>query len=153
MAINKVVLNDEVKLDLTEDTVTADKLIKGVTAHNSAGNSITGTLELAKVATSGSYNDLSNKPEILTRAVNGFSGAICAGSDGVAEYGKYCDFHSSADTTSDYSTRLTCTGDYKNNVNLPSANGTLVIGDKAYKIVTSSSAPTANDTNVITFVI
>lgn len=153
MAVNKVVLNDEVKLDLTGDTVTANTLLKGVTAHNGAGDSITGTLELAAVATSGNYNDLTNKPTILTRAINGFNGAICAGSDGVAEYGKYCDFHSSADTTSDYSTRLTCTGDYKNNVNLPSANGTLLIGDKAYKIVASSSAPTVNDANVITFVV
>lgn len=108
---------------------------------------------LAAVATSGSYNDLSNKPTILSRATNGFDGAICAGADGVAEYGRYCDFHFTKSTTSDYSTRLECTGDYKNNVNLPSGAGTLVIGDKAYKVVTASSAPTTNDTSVITLVV
>ena len=44
MAINKVVLNDVVKLDLTADTVTADKLKQGETAHDAAGNQITGTM-------------------------------------------------------------------------------------------------------------
>ena len=45
MAINKVVLNDVVKLDLTSDTITSDALIDGVTAHDAAGNAITGTLQ------------------------------------------------------------------------------------------------------------
>ena len=44
MAINKVVLNDVVKLDLTGDTVTADKLSEGITAHDAAGNPVTGTM-------------------------------------------------------------------------------------------------------------
>lgn len=46
MAINKVVLNDVVKLDLTADTVTADKLSEGITAHDAAGNPITGTMNV-----------------------------------------------------------------------------------------------------------
>ena len=108
---------------------------------------------LATVATSGSYNDLINKPTILTAASNGYSGAITTGGDGVAEMGKYIDFHNTADSTTDYSTRLTCTGDYENTVNLPSGTGTLTIGDKAYKIVTSSTAPTTTDTSIITIVI
>ena len=37
MAINKVVLNNEVQLDLTADTVDASHLATGYTAHNSAG--------------------------------------------------------------------------------------------------------------------
>ena len=45
MAINKVVLNNEVQLDLTADTVTADKLLKGYTAHDKSGASIVGTYE------------------------------------------------------------------------------------------------------------
>lgn len=45
MAVNKVVLNDEVKLDLSADTVTPETLAKGVTAHNAAGELITGTME------------------------------------------------------------------------------------------------------------
>lgn len=44
MAINKVVYNGNTLIDLTSDTVTADKLATGVTAHDKAGNSITGTM-------------------------------------------------------------------------------------------------------------
>ena len=33
MAINKVVYGDQVLIDLTGDTVTADKLLSGFTAH------------------------------------------------------------------------------------------------------------------------
>lgn len=45
MAVNKVVYGTTVLVDLTEDTVTADKLLKGATAHNAAGEPITGMLE------------------------------------------------------------------------------------------------------------
>lgn len=45
MAVNKVVLNDAVELDLTEDTVTPQTLAKGVTAHNAAGELIVGEME------------------------------------------------------------------------------------------------------------
>lgn len=45
MAVNKVVLNDEVKLDLSADSVTPETLARGVTAHNAAGELITGTME------------------------------------------------------------------------------------------------------------
>lgn len=43
--ISKVVLGGEVLIDLTADTVTADTLAKGVTAHDKTGAQITGTLE------------------------------------------------------------------------------------------------------------
>lgn len=45
MAVNKVALNGEVKLDLTADTVTPETLLKGMTAHNAAGELITGAYE------------------------------------------------------------------------------------------------------------
>lgn len=45
MAVNQVVLNGEVKLDLTADSVTPETLIKGMTAHNAAGELITGVYE------------------------------------------------------------------------------------------------------------
>ena len=45
MAVNKVGYGTTVLLDLTKDTVTADKLAKGETAHNAAGELITGTME------------------------------------------------------------------------------------------------------------
>ena len=44
MAVNKVVYGTTVLVDLTEDTVTPDKLLKGATAHNASGEPITGTL-------------------------------------------------------------------------------------------------------------
>ena len=44
MAINKVVYGTDTLIDLTSDTVTADTLQQGTTAHDKAGNAITGTL-------------------------------------------------------------------------------------------------------------
>ena len=44
MAVNKVEINGEVKLDLTADTVTAAKLAQGETAHDASGKRITGTM-------------------------------------------------------------------------------------------------------------
>ena len=43
MAISKVVAGGEVLLDLTKDSVEPDKLTAGITAHDKAGNQITGT--------------------------------------------------------------------------------------------------------------
>ena len=44
MAVNKVVINDEIKIDLTSDTVSPDTLSKGITAHDKSGNVIVGTM-------------------------------------------------------------------------------------------------------------
>ena len=43
MAINKVVYGDHVLIDLTGDTVTADKLLRGFTAHGKDGSPIEGS--------------------------------------------------------------------------------------------------------------
>lgn len=43
MAINKVIYGGNTLIDLTGDTITADKLAKGVTAHDKSGAVITGT--------------------------------------------------------------------------------------------------------------
>lgn len=43
MAKNKVIFNGEVLIDLTGDTVSADKLLSGFTAHDKSGESIDGT--------------------------------------------------------------------------------------------------------------
>lgn len=40
--INKVIYNGEVLIDLTADTVTADNLLKDVTAHDKSGSAIVG---------------------------------------------------------------------------------------------------------------
>jgi len=44
MAINKIVYNRQTLIDLTNDTVKAENLLKGCTAHQADGTLITGTL-------------------------------------------------------------------------------------------------------------
>lgn len=43
MSINKVVYGGKILIDLTGDTVTADKVLEGFTTHDKSGASITGT--------------------------------------------------------------------------------------------------------------
>lgn len=43
MAINKVIYGDSVLIDLTADTVTADKILASYTAHDATGAVVTGT--------------------------------------------------------------------------------------------------------------
>lgn len=45
MAVNKVTLNGNVLIDVSGDSVTTDKMIKGVTAHDASGAQITGSLD------------------------------------------------------------------------------------------------------------
>lgn len=46
MAVNKVVYGSRTLVDLTQDTVASDKLVSGYTAHDKAGNTITGSLKI-----------------------------------------------------------------------------------------------------------
>ena len=48
MAVNKVEINGETKLDLTQDTVTPKTLLPGVTAHNAAGDPISGAAAVVR---------------------------------------------------------------------------------------------------------
>ena len=43
MGNSKVIYNGKTLIDLTGDTVTASKLLTGITAHDKAGNAVTGT--------------------------------------------------------------------------------------------------------------
>lgn len=45
MGINKMIYGGEVKFDLTGDTVTPDKVLKGYTGHDKAGDKFTGTCD------------------------------------------------------------------------------------------------------------
>ena len=45
MAINKVIYGGETLIDLTSDTVTADKMLTGYTAHDKSGTPVTGTCD------------------------------------------------------------------------------------------------------------
>lgn len=71
-------------------------------------------------------------------------------SDGVMKVGRYIDFHNDNNGKHDFSTRLQSTGNYGNEVNLPSASGTLALINDVnnyywanVKISTSSSTTTS----------
>lgn len=49
MAVNKVVFGNDTLVDLTNDTVTADTMLEGVTAHDKSGAQITGTAVIPTV--------------------------------------------------------------------------------------------------------
>ncbi len=70
MAVNKVVYGTTVLVDLTEDTVTADKLLKGATAHNAAGEPVTGEME-PSIDTSDATATPDDMREGTTAYVNG----------------------------------------------------------------------------------
>ncbi len=51
MARSKVVYYGETLIDLTSDTVAADKMVSGITAHDKSGAQVTGTLQVRTVYT------------------------------------------------------------------------------------------------------
>lgn len=51
MAVNRVEINGEPVLDLTQDTVTPQNLLQGETAHNAAGEQIDGAVVVAPAST------------------------------------------------------------------------------------------------------
>lgn len=59
MAYSKIIYGGNVLIDLTADTVTADALLSGTTAHDKAGNAITGALTFATVYTGSGAPDAS----------------------------------------------------------------------------------------------
>lgn len=79
MAVNKVEINGEVKLDLTQDTVTEDTLLQGITAHDAAGNTVEGkvvttpvpeTSNLLKGDGKGGIS-VANTPDVLLCTISG----------------------------------------------------------------------------------
>lgn len=63
MAVNKVVVNDQTIMDLTGDTVSATNLLKGYTAHNKAGQPVTGDVEVSTI-----YSGTGNPSATLGKA-------------------------------------------------------------------------------------
>ena len=51
MAVNHVIINGETVVDLRNDTVSADKLLSGYTAHDKSGAKITGNVTFSTVYT------------------------------------------------------------------------------------------------------
>lgn len=86
MAISKVVYGATVLVDLTSDTVDAAHLAKGYTAHDAAGNLISGTLEQQAV---GNLLD-GITPSLLNGATqSGKAYSIPSSSSGGAKYIEY----------------------------------------------------------------
>lgn len=77
MGNSKVVFGGETVIDLTEDTVTASKLAAGVTAHDAAGNLITGTATEVNIVqgTGNSTTDVMSQAAV-TQELNGLSEEI-----------------------------------------------------------------------------
>ena len=82
MAINKIVFDAKVLIDLTEDTVTADTLVEGVTAHDKSGAKIVGTytpqtsqdlINFIEGNLSGDYTIPDGTSKIATAAFEGYS--------------------------------------------------------------------------------
>ncbi len=86
MAVNKVVINDKIALDLTGDTVTPSDLVEGVTAHDATGMQITGT----RPATSGTdtsdatatASDIARDKRRMCRAKKSYRQAVRDGKKG-----------------------------------------------------------------------
>ena len=72
---NKVIYAGNVLIDLTGDTVTADKLASGITAHDASGAIITGT----STFDSDTSNDTANASEILNGRTAHSKGALVTG--------------------------------------------------------------------------
>ena len=53
MAVNKVEYGGQTLMDLTSDTVTEETLVQGTTAHNAAGEQITGSFDPDKLLSFG----------------------------------------------------------------------------------------------------
>lgn len=68
-----------------------------------------------------------NADTVDGKHVANWNGIPFVASDGVMEVGKFIDFHDSQSESADYSTRLYCSGTYKNTISLPSDNGTIAL--------------------------
>lgn len=62
MAVNEVIYNGQTLMSLRGDTVTANDMARGVTAHNEAGEKITGLAEKIKMVNTSSQRSRGNKP-------------------------------------------------------------------------------------------
>ena len=54
MSASKVIINGVTKIDLTADTVQADKVLSGYTGHKNDGSAFTGTIVFSTIYTGSS---------------------------------------------------------------------------------------------------
>lgn len=116
---------------------------------------INGT-EITQVSNAGNANTLDGYPANGSN-VAPYGHIPTIESDGVMEVGRYIDFHNDNNGKHDFSTRLQSTGNYGNEVNLPSASGTLALINDVnnyywanVKISASSSTTTSPTVHTLT---
>ena len=78
MAKSKIVLGDEVLIDLTADTVDPGALEEGVTAHDAAGESITGTFTIRA--------ELTEQEQLIAQIAAALEGKVAGGGTAEPEY-------------------------------------------------------------------
>lgn len=76
MGVSKINYGPRTVMDLSKDTVTASKLLKGVTAHDKNGNQITGTYE---AGTSGGGTDTSDATAVASNILEEKTAYIASG--------------------------------------------------------------------------
>lgn len=103
---------------------------------------------VAYAASAGNAETLGGMPK--NQGLAPFGSIPCIRNDGVMEIGRYIDYHYDSSGKYDFSTRLQVTGNYRNEVNLPSTSGTLALINDVnnyywanVKISTSSSTTTS----------
>ena len=69
MAINKVVYGNNTLVDLTGDTVEANNLLEGETAHDKSGNPVTGTAKQGHIVQDNNGTDLTQRGTIQFKGV------------------------------------------------------------------------------------
>lgn len=79
MAVNKVIYGTTVLVDLTKDSVTADALVEGKTAHGKDGEAITGTNPYAKAATDATVD---TQASLIQQIITALDGKVAGGGGG-----------------------------------------------------------------------
>ena len=64
MAINKVVYGNDTLVDLTEDSVSANNLLEGETAHDRSGNPVTGTAKQGHIVQDTNGTDMTQRSKV-----------------------------------------------------------------------------------------
>lgn len=87
MAINKVIYNNETLIDISSDTVTSDTLAYGITAHDSSGQRITGTVNMSGASNIPTkVSDLENDLDFIQNGTTDdveFKGSVAVSNEGL----------------------------------------------------------------------
>lgn len=72
MAVNKVIFGQNTLIDISSDTVSADNLLTGTTAHDKSGNQITGAVSFVTVYEGAAEpsSSVGNDGDIYLKVVN-----------------------------------------------------------------------------------